>query len=90
MKQRRLKLLKARGIDDLNEYYKTEHWVGFTKETRKRAGGKCERCSEGGPPFHVHHLSYARLWHELPEDVQVLCEKCHQLAHGREFTRDNE
>jgi hypothetical protein len=88
MKQRRLKLLKAKGLKDLDPYYRTEHWIGFAKEARKRAGLKCERCSQGGP-LQVHHLTYDRLWDELPEDVQVLCSKCHELAHRREFKRES-
>ena len=30
----------------------------------------------------VHHLSYARLGRELPDDLIVLCPACHAIAHG--------
>jgi hypothetical protein len=30
----------------------------------------------------VHHLSYERLGHELPDDLIVLCPACHAAAHG--------
>lgn len=30
----------------------------------------------------VHHLTYARLGRELPDDLIVLCPACHAAAHG--------
>jgi hypothetical protein len=29
--------------------------------------------------LNVHHLSYAHVGHESPEDVEVLCARCHEL-----------
>jgi len=34
----------------------------------------------------VHHLTYERLGRERPDDLLVLCERCHSLEHGREPT----
>jgi hypothetical protein len=34
----------------------------------------------------VHHRTYERLGRERPEDLLVLCEKCHAVEHGREPT----
>jgi hypothetical protein len=43
----------------------------------------CERC---GKPWYlegleVHHLHYESLWSESPDDVDVLCKRCHVRAH---------
>ncbi len=35
-------------------------------------------------PLEVHHLTYERLGHERPDDLLVLCERCHSVEHGRE------
>jgi len=32
--------------------------------------------------FHVHHKTYARFGKELPEDLEVLCESCHNAEHA--------
>jgi hypothetical protein len=36
-----------------------------------------------GEGFHGHHKTYERFGHELPEDVQLLCSKCHAWLSGR-------
>jgi hypothetical protein len=32
---------------------------------------------------HVHHLTYERKYHERLEDLQGLCEGCHEFTHGK-------
>jgi hypothetical protein len=32
----------------------------------------------------VHHLTYERLGWEQPDDLLVLCERCHAVLHGRQ------
>lgn len=46
-------------------------------------GELCERCLE--PQFSLHHKTYARLFAELPEDVELLCKPCHVLAHAEDY-----
>jgi hypothetical protein len=57
----------------------------------KRANHRCAFCGLGvkklrmmGRHLEVHHNSYARLGHELPEDLTVLCAgksgSCHTIA----------
>ena len=57
-------------------YLSCAHW----KEVRIRkiiaTGEKCELCGSKNR-LHVHHLRYDRLFHEEPEDLQVLCVTCH-------------
>jgi hypothetical protein len=55
----------------------------------ERAGNRCERCgcipgnAYGGPD--AHHLHYATKGRERPEDLMLLCRKCHQAMHNALF-----
>jgi hypothetical protein len=44
------------------------------------AGGKCERC-HSTQHIQAHHVTYARVRHEFPEDLEVLCRDCHHDEH---------
>jgi hypothetical protein len=44
------------------------------------ARGRCERCGCRSEILEVHHLHYKSLWRELPEDLEALCPRCHDLA----------
>ena len=74
---------------EYREYLASPHW----KETRKKklqSQTECNHCGidreyanlRDGQDLNVHHLTYANLWHERPEDLEVLCLRCHQLEHG--------
>lgn len=72
------------------EYLQTGYWQRFSYEIR-RDRRVCERCGCGEKnsfarykqKLHIHHKTYERLWHELPEDVELLCFDCHLSgAHG--------
>ncbi len=49
-------------------------------EELRLAGHRCRLCRRGRPHvrLHVHHATYARLGHERPSDLCVLCEECHR------------
>ncbi len=56
---------------------------GLKKEAvRARCGGICERCKHF-PMYCVHHLTYVRKYNERLEDLQALCEGCHEFIHGK-------
>lgn len=63
-------------------YLNSTHWRTERLRAIERAGHRCERCRATPDLFHVHHLSYERLWRELPGDLQVLCEPCRDRLHG--------
>jgi 5-methylcytosine-specific restriction endonuclease McrA len=65
---------------DYKEYLQSDHWQKTRKATLADRKYKCEQCGRRGL-LHVHHLTYANLWAERPEDLQVLCEQCHYLEH---------
>ena len=45
--------------------------------------GICDKCGKK-KNLHVHHLTYDNIFHERPEDLIVLCKKCHFNIHNGE------
>lgn len=44
------------------------------------------RCSRCGYKFyraklHVHHKTYKNIFKEEPEDLELICESCHEVEH---------
>ena len=65
---------------DYYNYINSAEWRKVAKAARKRAGYRCQLCNHNGK-LHVHHRTYERLGNELPEDLTVLCETCHENFH---------
>ncbi|MBN1813980.1 MAG: HNH endonuclease [Anaerolineae bacterium] len=62
-----------------NEYIKSDVWRQVAGAAIERAGRRCQRCG-ATHDLSVHHLTYERLGHELPSDLEVLCSVCHNKA----------
>jgi 5-methylcytosine-specific restriction endonuclease McrA len=60
------------------EYLQTDHWRETRAAALERAAGRCALCDRTGLPLNVHHRSYERLGEELPEDLTVAHEECHE------------
>lgn len=60
-------------------YLSTEHWKNKRFEILSKRGCTCEKCKEWGNE--IHHLTYENLWNEKDEDLQVLCDDCHEATH---------
>ena len=60
---------------------KSKGWKATRLWAIDRAKDECQQCGSTGPVLHVHHLSYSRLGFELPGDLLVLCEECHEKEH---------
>lgn len=63
---------------DYETYIHSPEWEEKAKEAKKRAGYRCQLCN-GKYKIAAHHRTYERLGHELPEDLTVLCKRCHKL-----------
>jgi len=79
------------------EYLKSNHWYYKRNKALNKAFFQCQVCNSKGhiirpandPDFveyrecqlHVHHRTYERKGHELPQDLIVLCSECHELFH---------
>jgi hypothetical protein len=72
-----------------NWYLGTASWRTQCKFVLKRANGICERCGRR-PPSQVHHLTYERLFQELPSDLLAVCRQCLAEIHWRQPANDNQ
>ena len=75
---------------DYEVYLKSLHWKELRKAALILANHSCVQCKGtlGCLVLHVHHLRYkdekgSILYRELPSDVVVLCELCHNDTHDR-------
>jgi hypothetical protein len=60
-----------------SEYLKTTHWRRVRQWALERARRACALCPTTRD-LQVHHRSYARVGCEQPEDLLVLCRRCHE------------
>lgn len=73
------------GANDKERYHRylcSREWGLLREQVRKRCGNVCERCHHFSMS-HVHHLTYIRKYNERLEDLQGLCEGCHDFTHGK-------
>lgn len=63
-------------------YLKSAKWKNFKRILIKERGHKCQDCGEKYRPLDGHHITYERLFNELPEDVRLLCHQCHMKEHN--------
>ena len=70
-------------------YITSPEWYAFKATVIQLRGNKCERCDATAKETRIdlHHLTYARLFHELPEDVQLCCRACHMKIHIKKIKR---
>lgn len=68
-------------------YLATAHWARTRAERMQACRGVCEVCLRR-PATEVHHVTYARLGCEWPDDLVACCHHCHVLApsHGETVT----
>lgn len=75
-----------RDITDEKEKYAaylcSREWSEKKEAVKQRAGGKCERCFVNLIDA-VHHLTYARKYKEELNDLQGICQPCHEFTHGK-------
>jgi 5-methylcytosine-specific restriction endonuclease McrA len=67
--------------EEYKEYISSRIWKEKCKQALERVGYKCQKCglSKWARKLEVHHLTYERFKHELPEDLIVVCNKCHKI-----------
>jgi hypothetical protein len=56
-------------------YLASPEWEAKRQLVIARDGGRCVDCDD--PGTEVHHRTYRRLFHELLEDLELLCHGCH-------------
>lgn len=75
--------------DEYIKYLQSPEWKAFKAIIVQERKNKCEQCESDGKNtcIDLHHITYVRLGHELPQDVKLLCRNCHEAVHQRKFTR---
>lgn len=70
-------------------YLGSSFWAERRGFILDRAGHICEMCGTR-PATEVHHLTYARVFAELPSDLLAVCRPCHAEIHWRQPANDNQ
>jgi 5-methylcytosine-specific restriction endonuclease McrA len=70
-------------------YRGTAFWRERREFILQRAGHTCEKCGKRRAT-EVHHLTYIRVFQELPSDLVALCRQCHAEIHWRQPANDNQ
>lgn len=63
------------------EYLCSAEWWARRNKAMERARGMCENCLYQKATC-VHHLTYERVFNELPDDLIALCDPCHEGVHS--------
>jgi hypothetical protein len=74
------------GEVNYDEYIRSPAWASVRRDILDRAHGQCERCGEHAR-LSVHHKHYGTLGDEAPDDLEALCDDCHDDA-DRERTTE--
>ena len=70
-------------------YLGSAFWAERRAYILKRANHICEMCGKR-PATEVHHLTYIRVFAELPSDLLAVCRQCHAEIHWRQPANDNQ
>lgn len=68
------------------EYLESDEWAKIKVDLLILNNHKCQKC-DSRRNLQVHHLSYKRLFREEPEDLILLCGRCHRKEHGIKLKR---
>ncbi len=64
-----------------NEYLLSKEWKRLRNIKLNQVGYRCQICNKKDVELHVHHRTYARIFHESLMDLTVLCKGCHSTYH---------
>jgi hypothetical protein len=70
-------------------YLGSAFWRERREHILQRANHTCEKCGKR-PATEVHHLTYLRVFNEVPSDLLALCRQCHAEIHWRQPANDNQ
>ena len=73
------------------EWIRSSEWTKIATEAKRKVGYKCELCGSA-INIGVHHITYDHLCMEdrYPEDLLVVCKKCHQKLHEKDIENNFE
>ena len=79
---------KTNPVSGYNWCLGSPSWRELREYVMRRANDTCERCGSR-PATEVHHLTYVRVFRELPSDLIAICRQCHAEIHWRQPANDN-
>ncbi len=74
------------GKEKYAAYLCSSEWGQLRRAVKERSKGQCERCRVN-PVEATHHLTYARKYSERLDDLQGICNLCHDEIHGHSERR---
>jgi 5-methylcytosine-specific restriction endonuclease McrA len=84
---------KAAHRKEYIRYLSSFAWYAKRNAALKAAGYRCQECRRKKSKqvkLEVHHLTYQNFTREEPEDLQVLCKRCHKIADQERVVRVQE
>jgi len=70
-------------------YLGSAFWRERREVILERANHTCQKCGKRRAT-EVHHLTYIRVFQELPSDLVALCKPCHAEIHCQQPANDNQ
>ena len=64
------------------KYLLSDEWANLKIDLFNHRGKECEICGSN-KNIEVHHNSYKNIFKEEPEDLDILCRKCHTKKHSK-------
>ena len=75
---------KQKPFERYKDQLSRPEWIAFRQFILVVRKAECEICGSKHS-LQIHHLRYIenrKAWEYLPDDIMVLCRKCHKMAHG--------
>jgi 5-methylcytosine-specific restriction endonuclease McrA len=69
-------------MDYRTGYLRSPEWRRQRAWLLAAIGYRCHRCGTYDKHLDVHHLTYANLGAEEPDDIVALCRRCHGDEHA--------
>lgn len=66
---------------EYEQYLQSPEWREFRKKAFEHYGRKCSKCGTD-KRLQVHHKTYDNIFHELLDDVMILCRTHHEEIHN--------
>ncbi len=70
------------------QYLLSPEWSNIRLDLFQVRGKKCERCNSTYR-LQIHHKTYENVFNEEPEDLEILCKRCHEAEHPHKVKSNN-
>lgn len=71
--------------EEYHLYLQTPEWEVKRRAMLWLSNYSCKLCDNKNYPFHVHHRTYQNIGKEIPDDLIVLCQNCHETFHEKDI-----